>query len=67
MSTKNIQFHDKLRIFYLNIRFLDLSEEFHRTQKRIRMIHGKRAIGVRAIEVLLYVVPQSYYNQSNFV
>ena len=25
-----------------------------RTQERIRLIHGKRAIGVRAIEVLLY-------------
>ena len=25
-----------------------------RTQKRVRVNHGKRAIGVRAIEVLLY-------------
>ena len=25
-----------------------------RTQERVRLIHGKRAIGVRAIEVLLY-------------
>ena len=26
------------------------------TQKRVRMIRGKRAIGVRAIEVLLYII-----------
>ena len=25
-----------------------------RTQERVRLVHGKRAIGVRAIEVLLY-------------
>ena len=25
------------------------------TQVRVRLIHGKRAIGVRAIEVLLYM------------
>ena len=25
-----------------------------RTQERVRLIHGKRAIGVRAIEILLY-------------
>ena len=30
MSTLNIQFHDKI---YLNICFLDLSEEFHRDSK----------------------------------
>ena len=28
-----------------------------RTQERVRLIHSKRAIGVRAIEVLLYVTP----------
>ena len=26
------------------------------TQKRVRIIHGKRAIGVRVIEVLLYII-----------
>ena len=30
-----------------------------RTQERVRLIHSKRAIGVRAIEVLLYVTPPS--------
>ena len=27
-----------------------------RTQERVRLIHGKQAIGVRAIEVLLYIL-----------
>ena len=30
-------------------------ENFVGTQKRVRIIHGKRAIRVRAIEVTLYV------------
>ena len=64
MSTHNIQFHyqkEKL----LNICFLELSEEFCRDskkkkkkkkkKKRVRISHGKRAIGVRAIEVRLYI------------
>ena len=39
----------------LNICFLELSEEFRiGTQKRVRISHGKWAIGVRAIEVRLY-------------
>ena len=33
MSTHNIQFPDKIKTFYPNIRFLDLSEEFHRDSK----------------------------------
>ena len=45
----------------------ELSEEFRRdyrknfvgTQKQVRISHGKRAIGVRAIEVLLYVEERS--------
>ena len=44
MSTHNIQFHDKIRKFPLNICFLELSEELRRSQKRVRIIHGKRAI-----------------------
>ena len=51
MSTHNIQCHGK--IIKLNICFLGLSEEFRRTQKRVRIIQGKRTIGVRVIEVLL--------------
>ena len=29
------------------------------TQERVRLIHGKRAIGIRAIEVLQYVALDS--------
>ena len=54
MSTHNIQFHDKIRKKSLNICFLELLEEFCR-EKRVRIIHGKRGICVRAIEVILYI------------
>ena len=54
MSTHNIQFYDKIRKKSLNISFLELLEEFVGTEKRVRIIHGKRAICVRAIEVILY-------------
>ena len=37
----------------LNICFLELSEVFVGTQKRIRIIQSKWAVGVRVIEVLL--------------
>ena len=54
MSTHNIQFHDKVRKKSLNICFLELLEEFCRDwKKRVRIVHGKRAIRVRAIEVIL--------------
>ena len=55
MSTHNIQFHDKIRIFTLIFVFWTYRKNFIGTQKRVRMIHGKRAIGVRDIEVLLYL------------
>ena len=58
MNTHNIQFHDKIRTFSLNICFLELSEELRRAQKRVRICHGKRAIGVRAVEVRLYIVAE---------
>ena len=41
MSTRNIQFHDK-------IRFLELSEQFRARNKRVRISHGKQVISVRA-------------------
>ena len=44
LSTHNIQFHDKK--ISLNICFLELSEEFCRDSKLVRISHGKRAIGV---------------------
>ena len=55
MSTHNIQFHDKIRKKILNICFPELLEGFVGTEKRVRNIQGKRAIEVRATEVLLYV------------
>ena len=56
MSTHNIQIHDKIRKLppkSLNICFLELSEEFRRDSKMVQISRGKRAIGVRAIEVRL--------------
>ena len=57
MSTHNIQFHDKIRTFTWIFVFSTYRKNFIGTQKRVRIIHGKRAIGVRAIEVLLYYSP----------
>ena len=48
MSTHNIQCHD------MYIVFLSYRKNFVGTQKRVRINHGKRAIGVGAIEVRLY-------------
>ena len=53
MSTHNIQYHDKIRKFLLVFVFLSYRKNFKGTQKRVRINHGKRAIGVRAIEVRL--------------
>ena len=52
MRTLNIQFHDKMTKFPV---IFALLEKFLGTQKRVRISHGKRAIGVRAIEVRLYI------------
>ena len=49
-----IQFHDKIRKFPYIFVFLSYRKNFVGTQKRVRISHGKRAIGVRAIEVRLY-------------
>ena len=55
MNTHSIQFHDNIRkqipTIFLNICFLELSKEL-----RVRISHGKRAIGVRGIETLLCIV-----------
>ena len=50
----NIQFHDEIRKFPLNFVFLSYRKNFVGTQKLVRISQGKRAIGVRAIEVRLY-------------
>ena len=48
MSTQNIQFHDKIFVFF------SYWKNFVGTQKRVRLSHEKRANGVRAIAVRLY-------------
>ena len=53
MSTHNIQFHDKVRKIHLIFVFLSYRKNFVGTEKRVRISHGKRPIGVRAIEVRL--------------
>ena len=52
MSTHNIQFHDKIRVS-LNTCFLEPSEKFRIDSKTSSNDPWKRAIGVRAVEVLL--------------
>ena len=57
MSTHNIYFHDKIRNFLLSqIRYsyLQLWKKILGIQERVRNSHGKRVIGVRAIEVSVY-------------
>ena len=57
MRTHNIHVHDKMgKIPELsrNICVLSCWKNFLGTQKRVRISHGKRVIGVRVIEVLLY-------------
>ena len=54
MSTHNKQCHDKITKFPLTFVFMSYRKNYVRTQKRVRISHGKRAIGVRAIEVELY-------------
>ena len=53
MSTHNIQFQNKIRKFPAILVFLSYRKNFVGTQKLVRISHGKRAIGVRAIEVRL--------------
>ena len=48
MSAHNIHLQDKLSIYRIWRKSL-------RTQERVRLIHGKRAIGVRAIEVPQFI------------
>ena len=54
MSTYNVPFHDKIRKFPKMLVFLSCRKDVVGTQKRVRISHGKRVIGVRAIEVRLY-------------
>ena len=54
MSTLNIQFHDKIKKKIPKYVFLSYWKNFVGTEKRVRIIHGKQAIRVPAIEVILY-------------
>ena len=56
MSTHNEQFHDKIRKNSLIFVFLSYWKDFVETEKRVRIIQGKRAFRVRAIEVILYLL-----------
>ena len=62
MSTHNIQFNYKIRKSPYIFVFLSYWKDFVGTEKRVRIIHGKQAIRVRAIEVILYMdVPESIW------
>ena len=54
MSTHNIPFSIKKRKLHLIIPNLQTRDFFLGTQERVRNSRGKRAISVRATEVLLY-------------
>ena len=62
MSAHNIQFHDKIRNIPLILVFLSYRKNFKGTQKRVRISCGKRAIGVRTIEVRLYIIGLSRWD-----
>ena len=49
MNTHNIQFIDKIRILPEIFVFWSYRKNFVWTQKQVRISHGKRVIGVRAI------------------
>ena len=55
-SLESPRFHDKIRKFPLVFAFLSYRKNFKGTQKRVRINHGNRAIGVRAIAVRLYII-----------
>ena len=55
MSTHNIQCHDKIRKSLYIFAFLGYRKNSVGTEKRVRIGYGKRAIGIRAIQVQLYM------------
>ena len=56
MSTHRIQFHNRIRKFPKLFVVLNFRKNFEMTLKRVRNNHGKRVIGVRAIEIRLYSI-----------
>ena len=61
MSTHNIKFYIKIREFPYIFVFLSYWKNFVGTQKCDRICHGERAIGVRAIEVRVYMVTFMFF------
>ena len=55
MRTRNIHSYDKMRKFPYIFVFMSYWKNFAETHKRVRISQGKRAIGVRVIEVRLYL------------
>ena len=55
MTTHNTQFHHRIRTIPKYLFSLAIGKKFVGTRKRVRISHGKRVIGVRAIEVRLYL------------
>ena len=57
MSAHNMHFHDKIGKKSSDIpKYLCCRKNFLRTQKRVRISHGKRVIGVGLIKGLLYLL-----------
>ena len=55
MNIYNIHFHDKIIKAHSIFVFMNYQKNSVGTQKPIRISYGKRAIGVRDIEALLYM------------
>ena len=55
MSTYNIHLQDKRKKNLPELSVYCIWRKSLRTQERVRLIHGKRANGVQATEVLLYI------------
>ena len=55
MSTYNIPFQDKIEHHPKLTEICSYKNFSQGTQERVRNSHGKRAISVRAIEVVLYM------------
>ena len=63
-SIHSMQCHNKIRKFPLLFVLLNYRKNFVRTQKRVRIGHGKLAIGDRAIEVRLHIQPTLVISKS---
>ena len=67
MSTHNIPFLNINKKIILNYLKTELWDLFQGIQERVRNSRGKRAISVRAIEVLLYVVLFTFRQTLSFI